>query len=165
MCKFKRLLNVKTHMKIHLKDKLFSCHLCLKEFVQASSLKTHYKMHADDRSHSCPLCEKRFLVATNLRLHIQRLHMQQNQANYICYFCQKEFQSCAMFSCHIKCHVEVHKRNNVCKVCHRACECASKLKHHMISHSADRSFVCAVCNQTFKYKGSLARHGECHMKK
>ena len=45
-----------------------------------------------------------------------------------------------------------------CPDCPRAFEKPSRLTIHRRSHSDERCFVCEICQQTFKYKGSLNRH-------
>ncbi len=59
--------NLRTHLGVHTKEKLHSCHLCGKSFSNLQHLKEHQNIHTGVREYMCFECEKTFTFYNSTR--------------------------------------------------------------------------------------------------
>ena len=73
-CKCKKILGnrqkLKSHYRIHTKEKPFHCNFCEKIFSECSSLRKHLLTHGP-RKYNCDFCNKRFIRKDYLYKHIR----------------------------------------------------------------------------------------------
>lgn len=60
---------LRTHMKVHMTDKQFKCHLCDKSFHQKVNLKTHMDSIHNKLVFKCDRCSKEFKNHYQLKYH------------------------------------------------------------------------------------------------
>lgn len=68
--------------------KQFSCSVCGKSYMQASSLQTHMRYHTGERPYHCTQCGRTFVQSGHLTSHL-RLHT--GERNHVCTVCDKRF--------------------------------------------------------------------------
>lgn len=64
------------HLKIHTKEKDYSCEFCRACFTDATALKRHIRTHTGERPYKCGLCHKAFSQSGNLKRHM-KIHNQE----------------------------------------------------------------------------------------
>ncbi|CAM1326916.1 Uncharacterised protein at_DN2334 [Pycnogonum litorale] len=170
---FFRLKYLKFHMGVHIK-KEHKCDKCHESFALRRLLKKHLESHdlnscsesnvtfksEKKKSFPCKVCGKACQGSNHLRTHM-RTHAQKKHK---CDECEESFKQAWMLKKHSKIHDNkvTGKIERVCKICKRDCKKPSVLKRHMLSHSSDRPFKCAVCNKSYREERSLANHVKNH---
>lgn len=95
VCK-KRFVNMQTagkHVKeVHLQPANFTCHVCGKVAVFASSLKRHLLVHFGKKELTCDICDKKFVRELSLTNHVKR-HLSATNVQFACpeVACSKKF--------------------------------------------------------------------------
>ena len=93
--------NIKKHVhEVHMKEKRFSCSVCLKSFSQKSNLKAHIELHHGNLNSRCKYCE-RFVLKGELKRH-QSIH--EGDTVFLCEICQIPFAKKATLITHRKTH-------------------------------------------------------------
>ena len=84
-------------------EKLYSCEICHKKFLDNSKLRRHSLVHSGEKPFACPLCPKKFSLDFNLRTHM-RIHS--GEKPYACVYpgCFKRFSQSSNLSAHEKTH-------------------------------------------------------------
>ena len=107
---FKKLFNLKQHMRVHTNEKLLKCAQCKKRFNDRSSMNKHTKtVHADLRPYTCSLCEKCLTSSSHLKDH-QVTHT--NQKEFQCLQCGKSFAFRSSLNKHSLNHQRLNERWN-----------------------------------------------------
>ncbi|KAK9496738.1 hypothetical protein O3M35_013027 [Rhynocoris fuscipes] len=81
------------------------CSYCSKEFKRSSDLIRHIKIHTREKPFTCKLCFRTFTVRSALGVHM-RCHSEEllKNGHYLCDICDKVFSSSTNFKLHKKTH-------------------------------------------------------------
>lgn len=155
--RFKGSGGLRNHYKVlHEAGPVFKCDECGKEFPLKERLKLHVRTHTGFKPYKCPECDKSFARGGQLVQH-RRTHSQVKP--YRCGICSNSFTCAANLSLHVKRHNG--QKDHKCELCGRAFVRRDALKKHLeCLHRDVKSFVCVICNKTFK--GHLPQHMRTH---
>jgi len=155
--RFKGSGGLRNHYKVvHGAGPVFKCDECGKEFPLKERLKLHVRTHTGFKPYKCPECDKSFARGGQLVQH-RRTHSQVRP--FHCKLCSNTFTCAANLSLHLKRHKG--QKDHKCDLCGRAFVRRDALKKHLeCLHRDVKSFLCAICNKTFK--GHLPQHMRTH---
>ncbi|XP_014481923.1 PREDICTED: zinc finger protein 37-like [Dinoponera quadriceps] len=155
--RFKGSGGLRNHYKVlHTTGPAYKCDECGKEFPLKERLKLHVRTHTGFKPYKCPECDKSFARGGQLVQH-RRTHSQVKP--FRCGLCSNSFTCAANLSLHVKRHNG--QKDHKCELCGRAFVRRDALKKHLeCLHRDVKSFVCAICNKTFK--GHLPQHMRTH---
>lgn len=155
--RFKGSGGLRNHYKVvHGAGPVFKCDECGKEFPLKERLKLHVRTHTGFKPYKCPECDKSFARGGQLVQH-RRTHSQVRP--FRCGLCSNSFTCAANLSLHVKRHNG--QKDHKCDLCGRAFVRRDALKKHLeCLHRDVKSFLCAICNKTFK--GHLPQHMRTH---
>ncbi|XP_076682896.1 uncharacterized protein LOC143376448 [Andrena cerasifolii] len=155
--RFKGSGGLRNHYKIvHGAGPVFKCDECGKEFPLKERLKLHVRTHTGFKPYKCPECDKSFARGGQLVQH-RRTHSQVKP--YRCALCSGTFTCAANLALHVKRHNG--QKDHKCEICGRAFVRRDALKKHLeCLHRDVKSFLCVICNKTFK--GHLPQHMRTH---
>ncbi|XP_067204350.1 zinc finger protein 383-like [Linepithema humile] len=148
---------LRDHYKVvHGVGPVFICDQCGKEFALKERLKLHMRTHTGFKPYKCSECDKSFARGSQLHQH-RRRHSQIKP--YTCELCSRNFTCAANLSVHLKRHSG--QKDYLCDLCGRGFLRRDALKKHLqCLHRDVKSFLCVVCNKTFK--GHLSQHMRTH---
>ncbi len=119
--------NLDKHVRrVHLKEKLFKCHTCLKEFASKQGLDIHSVVHSNERPYCCTMCAKSYKRAQTLKDHME-VHSVDHK--YKCETCQQCFPYKTPLNVHLKTHSL--EKPYPCDYCAKAFKLANQLRSHM----------------------------------
>ncbi|KAK2584915.1 hypothetical protein KPH14_002511 [Odynerus spinipes] len=155
--RFKGSGGLRNHYKVvHGAGPIFKCDECGKEFPLKERLKLHVRTHTGFKPYKCPECDKSFARGGQLVQH-RRTHSQVKP--YRCVLCSGTFTCAANLALHVKRHNG--QKDHKCEICGRGFVRRDALKKHLeCLHRDVKSFLCAICNKTFK--GHLPQHMRTH---
>lgn len=155
--RFKGRSGLCNHYKVfHGSGPLFKCNECNKEFPLKERLKLHLRIHTGFKPYKCQECDKSFARSGQLVQH-RRTHNQDKP--FRCNLCTCSFSCVANLTLHVKRHNG--QKDHKCELCGRAFVRRDALKKHLeCLHRDVKSFVCLICNKTFK--GHLPQHMRTH---
>lgn len=155
--RFKGSGGLRNHYKVvHGAGPLYKCNDCGKEFPLKERLKLHVRTHTGFKPYKCPECNKSFARGGQLVQH-RRTHSQDRP--YRCKLCSNTFTCSANLVLHLKRHNG--QKDHKCDLCGRGFVRRDALKKHLeCLHRDVKSFICAICNKTFK--GHLPQHMRTH---
>lgn len=87
--KFMTLHSLKSHMKVHTKEKPYDCKFFNITFTWKQTLKTHENNHLSLKPYKCNYCNKKFTQHANKTSHIRLIHTKEQP--YQCNYCHKTF--------------------------------------------------------------------------
>ncbi|KAK0158377.1 hypothetical protein PV328_009386 [Microctonus aethiopoides] len=159
MCdaKFKGSGGLRNHWKVvHASGPSFKCDDCGKEFPLKERLKLHVRTHTGFKPYKCTECDKTFARGGQLSQH-RRTHS--HVKPYHCSLCSGTFTCSANLALHMKRHNG--QKDHKCEICGREFIRRDALKKHLeCLHKDVKSFLCVICNKTFK--GHLPQHMRTH---
>lgn len=87
-------------------------------------------------------------------------HQTKHSKEYVgyCRLCCKGFKSNLGYELHKKMHDGETGSFEQCTVCGKLFHGQSRLITHMRCHSEEKTFVCLVCNKSYKHKKNLQQH-------
>ncbi|XP_041471138.1 zinc finger protein 2-like isoform X2 [Lytechinus variegatus] len=154
------------------KDKLFACSVCNRQFMHRFSLNSHMKTHVEGRPHGCFVCKKRYLHLSSLRAHMQS---HTGEKPYACSICDKRFSH----SSSLRTHNALHTGNKP----HQSSLCSKTFleRDHLVSHQRthvrktgsiqstrvcssrnQRLHECSLCEKMFVRAYDLRTHMRIH---
>jgi len=85
-----------------MKEKLFCCEVCGKEFASKNKVKEHMSTHNDaqDPKYQCPICHKFMKQSNSYRKHMVNVHKQGSK----CEICNKTFYDAEFMKRHMISH-------------------------------------------------------------
>ncbi|CAD6201753.1 GSCOCG00002757001-RA-CDS [Cotesia congregata] len=159
MCdaKFKGSGGLRNHWKVvHADGPFYKCDDCGKEFPLKERLKLHVRTHTGFKPYKCSECDKSFARGGQLAQH-RRTHS--HAKPYHCSLCSGTFTCAANLALHMKRHNG--QKDHKCDICGRGFIRRDALKKHLeCLHKDVKSFLCVICNKTFK--GHLPQHMRTH---
>lgn len=106
---FKKMFNLKQHVRTHTNERPLKCDHCEKRFNDRSSMNKHIRtIHADFRPHSCKICGKNFSSTSHVIEH-QATHT--NSKKFNCDLCEKKFAFRSSLNKHLQIHSGESKSN------------------------------------------------------
>ena len=148
------------------KEKLYSCSLCPKSFVNSNLLSWHRKIHTGEIPHCCLECTKSFARLEYLKRHV-RLHTEEKP--YSCLLCTKSFAQVSDLKKHVRIHIG--EKPFQCPECPCSFPRSDRLKLHERVHTGKKlhNSDCVHCSVIHKCAlrqspYELKRHTVVHMK-
>lgn len=83
---------------------------------------------------------------------------------FVCSVCDKPFATSSGYSTHYKVQHMPADDLCVCNICGKKFSCQSRLEIHKRQHSEKRTFLCTICNKSYKHKKNLDNH-PCNLNK
>ncbi|XP_047455116.1 uncharacterized protein LOC125016591 isoform X2 [Mugil cephalus] len=159
-----------------LRNSLFACYVCDRQFTNSSELLVHQKGHTEKKPFKCPLCDQAFRKSSELTGH-KKVHF--GQDGYACTECGKACKSLTLLRYHQRTHTG--ERPYVCKECGKRFTMSKALQKHVISHSTEEAkgdgggataktprrksdgastikYPCSECKNTFKSLKNRTNH-------
>ncbi|XP_072022166.1 uncharacterized protein [Amphiura filiformis] len=149
---------MKRHLHMKQKKKIYQCSKCDKSFVSRSNLSIHMKTHDKRQLLRCEYCNKGFAVRAGLERHI-RTHT--GEKPHKCKHCPKRFAERYSLTCHERIHTGVKPFK--CLTCGMRFIESGSLTNHERCHSSERPYKCKYpgCSSAFKWSSLLKRHEQC----
>ena len=104
-----------THLSPHIREKVYSCNTCSKNFDQKSQFERHLKAHTGVKRHSCNQCGKSFSLRSNL---IRHMKTHTEVKNHSCNQCGRSFSQRSSLIRHMATHTE--KNNHSLNQCRKS---------------------------------------------
>ncbi|XP_057690289.1 uncharacterized protein LOC130914797 [Corythoichthys intestinalis] len=158
-----------------LRNSLFTCYHCDRQFTNSTELMAHQKTHIEKKPFKCPLCGQAFKKLSELTRH-KKIHI--GLDGYTCPDCGKTCKTTTLLKYHSRIHTG--EKPYVCKECGNRFSMSQALQKHMQSHlpegeqkegeakiKAKRKreldalkpkYPCSICKATFKSPKTRLHH-------
>ena len=133
----------------------YACPICKYSFSSLVYMKKHMATQHTDIPMGvkhCEYCAYSCLNSQEMKEHCDQMH------KFVCHTCKKTFSSHSGFYSHNRINHGLEQDLVKCQTCGKKFECVSRLKIHERSHSNTRTFMCNVCQKSYKHKYSLDSH-------
>lgn len=135
------------HMRIFHIQLPVLCSICGKQQKTKAYLRRHMQMHNSNRSHACNVCDKAYTTRHCLLSHRKKKHNLYEGGK--CKICSKDFERRSELIEHNKSHTTLEKQLE-CSMCNFVTTVGTRLKAHVATHDAERSFECPVCHKRYR---------------
>jgi len=132
-----------------------TCNICKNVFATKFKLQEHQSAFHGQKTYVCEICQKLYGSKLSLAKHL-KVH-----SPYKCDKCKVSFSKNSKLMLHIE-YVHEKKSPFKCNVCNKLYASLPMLKKHQVMHS-NVSFVCKLCNFSFRRKEYLFRHARIHL--
>ncbi|XP_073966607.1 transcription factor IIIA-like isoform X2 [Choristoneura fumiferana] len=139
-------------------DMLYSCELCLKEFVSLHEKKKHVRSH---KTHRCNQCPATFNLWSKYQKHVKNDHLGKE---FICNECDRHFKQRSHMVRHVRTHLKIQTRTFPCPYdkCERIYSRNSNLRQHILMKHERITHECQICGAELCTKAKLTMHLKLH---
>ncbi|XP_068444594.1 zinc finger protein 420-like [Clinocottus analis] len=153
------------HMRMHTKEKPFSCPVCAMTFSQYYHMTRHLRKQHGLGQYICDKCGESLGSWLELKAH-KKTHAVEGLT---CLACDKQFKEKAALVSHLKLHKKVSAgpRSLVCSDCGKVFGRMYHLKRHIVTHRKATNgevYMCPDCQKNFAFSEDLNKHMEIHVK-
>lgn len=143
----------------HLATSEFICGTCDKLCPSLDDLKTHERRSHKVKHIQCPSCPASFYSNFHLSRHSK---MHTSERPFACDACGNRFRLLSELMSHEIIHSRTLSSINLikCLECGKGCH---NLEVHMLQHAKARTFVCDICQATFRTKEHIRSHMGIHI--
>lgn len=135
----------------------YSCDYCDFKTKQKGNLKTHSRMHTKEKPYACSVdgCDYRAAYASSIYIH--KLIHNKDRNMLQCSQCTFRTVNKYLLRRHEKEHLYGKRKYN-CPECSYSTYCQSNLSQHKQKHSQIKSYKCDQCSFASKYNVSVKHH-------
>ncbi|XP_057320804.1 zinc finger protein 679-like [Microplitis mediator] len=148
----------KKHVKIHMRERRFSCPHCSVVNYSKYNLMMHIRTHTNEKPYECDICSMKYSQAITLKEHKLRHEKSLSTSDEIlqCSVCQKIFPDRE----YLRVHKKEHKKGKFykCAICLFTTKWLVSFKNHAEVHKKRGFYVCNECGRSLKHKKSLRTH-------
>ena len=138
----------------------FECDHCGRKFYDYRYYKSHMRTHLGEKPYSCHICNRSFGIENVLKKHML-IHNEQNQQpsqaqQYRCSLCPSTFSSTQELKEHTQTHAS--QRLHKCHYCNLRFSSEKRRNIHEKSHEKSAVHQCGECGAVFQSANLLATH-------
>lgn len=179
--KFQFPHKLKLHMQFHTTS--FECYLCKKMVKDKYTMIKHMRAHTGEQPYTCVLCGKRFMYSSDYYYH-KKMH--NASGSFQCSICAKQYTHKRSLQMHEKTHViasesmqmKIDKQPTVpiikkkyvkrkviqkCEYCQKIFKDKDHFKIHVLTHTAEKTIECNLCDRKFCAPILLKKHMKKHL--
>ena len=113
---------------------------------------------SERKENFCVLCKKSYASGSALKTHIKVIH---EKVKYKCDLCEKSFTAKLSLEGHVK-RIHEKMKELKCEICEKKFGSLGGLNEHSYNIHQNNSFICELCDKSFKCKKYLKIHTLSH---